>query len=72
MVAAIATALLPALIVRDSIGMPPDMVREDALIAASIMVAAVAGMSRVGGNYSSKPTTLRGSVDLISSVRNGW
>jgi hypothetical protein len=43
--AATATALLLALIARDSIGMPPDMVREDALSAASIMVAAVAGMS---------------------------
>jgi hypothetical protein len=30
---------------RDDIGMPPDMVREDALIAASIMIAAVAGIS---------------------------
>jgi len=40
--AAVATALLLALIARDDIGMPPDMVREDALIAASIMIAAVA------------------------------
>jgi hypothetical protein len=33
------------LIARDNIGMPPDLVREDALIAASIMIAAVAGIS---------------------------
>jgi hypothetical protein len=33
--AAAATALLMGLIARDNIGMPPDMVREDALIAAS-------------------------------------
>ena len=33
------------LIARDDIGMPPDMVREDALIRASIMIAAVAGIS---------------------------
>jgi hypothetical protein len=45
MTAAVATALLIGLIARDNIGMSPDMVREDALIAASIMVAAVAGMS---------------------------
>jgi hypothetical protein len=44
-VAATATALLLALIARDNIGMPPDMVREDALIGASIMIAAVAGIS---------------------------
>jgi hypothetical protein len=37
-IAAAATALLSALIARDDIGMPPAMVREDALIAASIMV----------------------------------
>jgi hypothetical protein len=43
--AAVATALLLALIARDDIGMPPDMVREDALIAASIVIAAVAGIS---------------------------
>ena len=43
--AAVATALLLALIARDDIGMPPDMVREDALIGASIMIAAVAGIS---------------------------
>jgi hypothetical protein len=40
--AAVATALLLALIALDDIGMPPDMVREDALIGASIMIAAVA------------------------------
>jgi hypothetical protein len=33
--AAAATALLMGLIARDNIGMPPDMVREDTLIAAS-------------------------------------
>jgi hypothetical protein len=44
-VAATATALLLALIARDDIGMPPGMVREDALIAASIMVAVIAGIS---------------------------
>ena len=43
--AAVATALLLALIARDDIGIPPDMVREDALIGASIMIAAVAGIS---------------------------
>jgi hypothetical protein len=43
--AAVATALLLALIARDDIGMPPDVVREDALIGASIMIAAVAGIS---------------------------
>ena len=45
MLAATATALLLALIARDAIGMPPGVVREDALIAACIMVAAVAGTS---------------------------
>ena len=43
--AAVATALLLALIARDDIGMPPEMVREDASIGASIMIAAVAGIS---------------------------
>ena len=43
--AAVATALLLALIARDDIGMPPDMVRKDALIGASIIIAAVAGIS---------------------------
>jgi hypothetical protein len=43
--AAATTALLLALIARDNIGMPPDMVREDALIAASVIIAGVAGMS---------------------------
>jgi hypothetical protein len=42
--AATATALLLALIARDNIGMPPDMVREDALIGVSVMIAIVAGM----------------------------
>ena len=45
LVAAGATALLLGLIARDGIGMPPDMVRGDALIAASIIVAVVAGIS---------------------------
>jgi hypothetical protein len=44
-IAAAATALLLALIARDNIGMPPDMVREDALIATSVIIAGVAGMS---------------------------
>jgi hypothetical protein len=44
-IAAAATALLLALIARDDIGMPPDMVREDALVAAGIMVAVVSGIS---------------------------
>jgi hypothetical protein len=43
--AATATALLLALIAREDIGMPPDMVREDALIAASVIIAAVAGVT---------------------------
>ena len=43
--AAVATALLLALIARDDIGIPPDMVREDALIGAGIVIAAVAGIS---------------------------
>jgi hypothetical protein len=42
--AAAATALLLALVARDAIGMPPGMVRKDALIAASVMIAAVAWM----------------------------
>jgi hypothetical protein len=33
------------LIARDDVGMPPGMVREDALIAASVMIAAIAGTS---------------------------
>jgi len=44
-VAATATALLLALVAHDDVGMPPDMIREDALIAASIMVAAIACIS---------------------------
>jgi hypothetical protein len=47
MMAAVATALLMGLIARDDIGMPPGMVREDALIAASVMISAVAGMSSI-------------------------
>jgi hypothetical protein len=45
-IAAAATAWLLALIARNNIGMPPDMVREDALVAASIMVAVAAAVSR--------------------------
>jgi hypothetical protein len=45
LMAATATALLLALIGRDHVGMPPYMIREDALIAASIVIAAVAGIS---------------------------
>jgi len=41
---ATATALLLALIARDDIGMPPYMIREDALIRASIVIVAIAGM----------------------------
>jgi hypothetical protein len=33
------------LIARDNIGMPPAVVREDALIGVSVMIAALAGMS---------------------------
>ena len=44
-IAAAATASLLALIARDDIGMPADMVREDALVAASIMVAVVSVIS---------------------------
>jgi hypothetical protein len=44
-IAAAATALLLALIARDDIGMPADMVREDALVAASILVAVVSVIS---------------------------
>jgi hypothetical protein len=40
--AAMATALLLGLIARDDIGMPPYVIREDTLITACIMVAAVA------------------------------
>jgi hypothetical protein len=45
-IAAAATALLLALIARDDIGMPPGMIREDALIAAGVMVVVAAGISR--------------------------
>ena len=44
-IAAAATALLLALIARDDIGMPPGIIREDALVAAGVMVAVVAGIS---------------------------
>jgi len=43
MMAATATALLLALIARDAVGMPPDMIREDALIGASVVITAIAG-----------------------------
>jgi hypothetical protein len=42
--AAAATALLLAF-ARDDIGMPPGMIREDALVAAGVMVAVVTGLS---------------------------
>ena len=45
-IAAAATAWLLALIARDNIGMPPDMVRENALVAAGVVVAVAAGISR--------------------------
>ena len=61
-VAATATALLLPLIARDDIGMPPDMVREDALIGASIMIAAVAGIS------SRKPTLWPCEVQSASNI----
>jgi hypothetical protein len=42
---AAAAALLLALIARDDVGMPADMVRIDALSAAGLIFAAVAGSS---------------------------
>ena len=45
MIAAAATALLLVLIARHDIGMPPDMIREDALVAACVVVAVVVGIS---------------------------
>ena len=44
-IAAAATALLLVLIARHDIGMPPDMIREDALVAACVVVAVVVGIS---------------------------
>ena len=44
MMGAVATALLLALIARDAIGMPLDIIREDALIGASIVITSIAGM----------------------------
>jgi hypothetical protein len=38
-------ALLLAPIARNDIGMPPDMIREDVLIGASVVIAALAVMS---------------------------
>jgi hypothetical protein len=43
LMAAVATALVLALIARDDIGMPLYMIRKDALIAACIVIAALAG-----------------------------
>jgi hypothetical protein len=43
-IATAATALLLALVAHDDIEMPPGVVREDALIAASVMIEAVAWM----------------------------
>ena len=45
LIAAIATALLLGLIAHDGMGMPIDMIRIDALAAASLVFAAVAGGS---------------------------
>jgi hypothetical protein len=45
LLAATATALLLALIARDDVGMPADMIREDALLGAGLVIAAIAGMS---------------------------
>jgi hypothetical protein len=42
---AAATALLLALIARDDIGMPPDMIREDALLGVGFIIAAMVGTS---------------------------
>ena len=76
--AAVATALLIGLIARDNIGMPPDIVREDALIAASVMIVAVAGMSsRKRDGASSRHDKVRLGPEsfgwaLAQSARNGW
>jgi hypothetical protein len=45
---AAATALLLALIARDDIGMPPDMIREDALLGVGFIIAAMVGTSLRG------------------------
>lgn len=45
LIAAVATALLLGLIARDDMGMPIDMIRTDALSAAGLIFAAVAGGS---------------------------
>jgi hypothetical protein len=45
LIAANAAALLLALIARDHIGMPASMVREDALLAASVVTGILAGIS---------------------------
>ena len=52
--AAVATALLMGLIARDNIGMPPDMVRDDALIAASSSLLPSPGCHRGSTNSSSE------------------
>jgi hypothetical protein len=49
-IGAAAMALLLALIARDVIGMTPGMDHEDALIAASVMIVAVAGIPSASGN----------------------
>jgi hypothetical protein len=41
--AAAAASLLLALIARDEIGMPLEMIRQDALIGASVLIGAFAG-----------------------------
>jgi hypothetical protein len=43
--AATATALLLAVIARDDIGMPHEMIREDALLGAGLVIATLAGTS---------------------------
>jgi hypothetical protein len=45
LIAALATALLLGLIAHDGMGMPIDMIRIDALAAAGLVFAAVAGGS---------------------------
>jgi hypothetical protein len=45
LIAAVATALLLGLIAHDGMGMPIDMIRIDALAAAGLVFAAVAGGS---------------------------
>ena len=64
LMAAVATALLLALIARDGIGMPPDMVREDALIAASIW-----SRSSPASLRASRNRTLNASAAQVPCVK---